>query len=334
MKYTNLFKIISFLIKKLLRDLGDTNWKVFFKKVFTHDIKTKSIILFFSLFFFYYVNLQNVQEKTLFIPLRIEKPEELTLINDVPESINISIRGTRDNIVNLDINKVFALIDIASNKEEGNLVGYPIIRGLPENIVVEGISPSEINLELSSLHRKMIRVEAELTGRISRNYFINDIRVSPRRVEVLAPLDILGDLTTLKTEPIDISGLKSDKEFQVALNKNTHPSIEVEGVDEFTVNLYIQERLQEKSQQGNYPISINLPEYLILDQEYFAERIIYRQASGKKPPSFLDYPNLLFVDTADVVNPGDYTLEIKFNNIIEGIQIVGVEPKFIQITVE
>ncbi len=332
----NLFKIVTALFENIIADLERWDRRKFVKEVFTQNLRTKSVALIFTLFFFYYVNLQNIQQKTLFIPLKIKKPEELALVTEIPESITLSISGRRDDLINLDNNNIFAEISIATNELEGEVTSFPIVKGIPDEIQILGISPDKVDLTFSSLHSKIIRVLPEFVGQLSRSFILDQYTIVPKRLKVSAPLDILEDLTSLKTEPIDIGDLKASKEFEVELNKNIHPNIVVDKSKKFTVSLFIKNRIETRTVVGKFPVEIEfLPDTLVTNEDYFLNRVSYKLKNGVRGEfDFSSEERFFYLDGSAIEEAGTYLLEVKFDNSIKDLEITRVEPSSINVVVE
>ncbi len=329
----NLFKIIVVITKNLIANIEEWNWRKSVRDIFTQDIKTKSIVFLFTALFFYYVNLQDIEQKSFFIPLKIEKTEELTLVNEIPESITLSLRGNKDNLINLDVNNIFAEIAIP-NSEEGMLTRIPQVKGIPQGVQILGISPNEIELQVSFLHKKIIRIEPEFTGRLPRSLILDQYTISPKRLDILAPKDILEDLTSLKTEPIDISNIKSNKEIEVALNKNIHPSIVIDQDRKFLVSLLVEKRIQNKTVTGNYFITIeNLDSNLFIDQDYYVEKIFYQVRDRNNNFDF-NSEFLFSINAENIKEAGNYELKIEFNDPNDDVKITKVEPSSINLEIK
>ncbi|MCA1787895.1 MAG: DisA protein, partial [Desulfobacteraceae bacterium] len=78
---------------------------------------------------------------------------------------------------------------------------------LPPGISVKSIEPSMIDVFLDVPLKKEIPVQAFWVGRLSPDLLMSQVAITPERIIVVGPSQVLEDINTLFTEPISLDGI-------------------------------------------------------------------------------------------------------------------------------
>ncbi|BBM89054.1 hypothetical protein COTS27_00742 [Spirochaetota bacterium] len=319
----DLIKNILPVVSKRIREI---DWREFSISIIRDHKVAKLFSILASLFIFFYMKGQDITEKNLLIPLNIVKNQDLSIANKIPDDITVFVSGTKDVLLNLDVNRMYAEIDITTDGE-GTYVYKPILKGFTDNIQVLRTSPTEIEVTISALERKLIEVIPELIGAPHPDYYLVRYSVKPRRLWVTGPNEILSDVTTIQTEPISIENIKSNKEINVLLNKSVHPLINVDRTKQFSVFLYLRSKFVTETIEGTFLVETGLPKGIL----YTLDRPSVRKISFEVLEDFVEdfdaYESFsFFVRTDNIKAPGQYKLDIEVE-AITGIRFKNFFPK-------
>ena len=308
------------------------NLEIFLKDFFKNNRKGKIVALVFASIFSFYVSLQDVSEMNISIPLRVEIPNDLTIVESPPEQISLFISGKQNDLANLDVKYIFAEIDIDSD-DKGAQKYRPRIKGLSGEIQLNRFVPDEVPLTISKLDNKNILVEPQLFGKLANNYVIKNINISPRVIKISGPTEILADLTTLETEPIDITGLSQNKQITVSFSKSIHPSLKINTEQNFVVELIIGKETVERIIDSKILISKStVSNSLAIAGDHYVTNVRLRmekEVLGDFNPQ--NDVNFLF-DTSQLRSAGSRVLRVE-SLASPGISVVSFGPRFFNVEV-
>ncbi len=330
---------MKFFKKKFLPITKQKKIKKNFTNFFKKNIRKKIISLLVTFGIFIYFEMSNITEKTVSVPLEISNPKGLFIASETPKSVNFYLSGTKASIETFDNNLLKAHIQM-KEKKEGMYYYKPIIKGkIPSNIKITRVSPAEINIKLSIASIKYVDLEPEFISSPKKGFSIVDYKVSPSKVRIKGPKEILSSIVSLKTEPISIKNLEAPKEFEIFINKNVSSLVQFQKDKKYKVKVHIHSISKESIFPSNIPIKIiNLKESLqVLDQEpLFVSNIKYQISTNqKKEEENLSLKNIRILSIANLkeVNQGG-TYNIKVDLIKpRNWQIFSYEPTEITLNI-
>jgi YbbR domain-containing protein len=140
-------------------------------------------------------------------------------IVEFPKLISVTIEGQEQLLKYLKPNEVNAVLDISEAKAGRSF--YTLSRDnikLPKSFLVKGIDPETISLTIEIQLKKVVSVKPHIVGVPEKGYKIVEIKVNPETVTVEGPKSAIAKIDIIKTEPIDINGIKSDLIYKANLN--------------------------------------------------------------------------------------------------------------------
>jgi len=271
--------------------------------------KVTSLVVAIILFAFH--RMGDMQERYVSVPLQLNMNSNLAPSKPYPRNIRVILRGDVNNIYSVAENDIEAYLDLTRYNEPGtykvpvqiNKKGTAFETESPEITV----DPAEITLELDTRISKQFPLSPRFQGYIESGYEMVSQTLNPNQVIIDGPAKLIGNITELSTELIDLRSRNSDFTVRVPVaNPNPLLSIHGDGIAEFTG--LVRELLMIKYFEG-LPISIrNLPEELeaVLDPPSASMRIhgIQNQLD------LLDGQRILAVDCSDLTEPGIYVLPL------------------------
>lgn len=313
-------KIDNFSLSRFLED--------FFKK----NLSIKFLSLLFAVVFSFYVSLQDVSERRMVIPLEIVTAENMAIANEIPKQVAVYISGNKNALGNLDINYVKAIVDV-KERRAGSYRHRPLIRGLADNLHIARIVPEEIPITISPLERKLVEVSPEFFGNPARNYQLEGYEIRPNKLFISGPKEIIEELTSLKTEPINLTSINSDKEIEVSLSRTVHPSINVDREKRFNIRLSVKTKKVEHSLQGLFPITWNLTnKNLFIPETYYVTNVKLLVDSDYSDFFNPEKDVNFFFETTEVDGEGEFSLGVGVLSK-PSVEVTSFEPNLIVVDV-
>ena len=81
---------------------------------------------------------------------------------------------------------------------------------LPPGIVLKGVTPHNVSVDLDVTVRKELPVQVDWTGRLPENLILTEASVEPQRVEIVGSRRVLETLSTVYTEKVFLDRLREN----------------------------------------------------------------------------------------------------------------------------
>lgn len=193
-------------------------------------LKLTSLLLAVGLWFF--VVSQGHSVIDVEIPIGFKNlPDHLEVLEG-QKMLNISIKGQERLLKKLRQGDVNAALDL-SNVKKGNII-LPLTTDnitLPNSLSVIDISPQTVKLKLEEKITKRVPVKSIIVGAPSPGYVVSRIEVTPSLVEIKGIESVITKTYSVKTEPVDISGISENNTYNAYLDtgsiKVSVPEVEV-----------------------------------------------------------------------------------------------------------
>jgi YbbR domain-containing protein len=180
----------------------------------------KILAVFLAITIWYFVVGEERAEVAISIPLElINIPRNLIVVNNVTPSIELRVNGPRSLIRSLSMDSLSKSLDL-SKVRQGSVSFSITAEGipLPRGVKVTRINPTQVVVELQNLMTKKVTVKTRIVGRPAPGYEIDSVQINPEQVEIAGPENVLRNLETLYTKPIDIQGIPSSIKQQAHLD--------------------------------------------------------------------------------------------------------------------
>ncbi len=178
----------------------------------TANIGLKIVSIVFAVLLWFYVTAQMEGKETVKIPLEIVNiPESLTVVNDIPRSIEVTMRGARSDLLKVRLfGNARLTVDLAGT--QGPHLTVPLSKGmitLPEGIASDEVSinsPRILSIELERRVSGPIPVRAVFRGTLPPGLIlVGQPSITPDRVIARGPANAMRSLTEVLTETIDVT---------------------------------------------------------------------------------------------------------------------------------
>lgn len=186
-------------------------------KFLNRNVAVFSFFLLLS-FIFWYINAlgKNITGSVNFPVRYINFPENLALVNELPDRLSLELEGTGYSILRARIsgNKTPLIIDVDNaglsvknneNELEFFIYSYNLresfLRQLRSNFQINSISPDTINFVFDKVISRIVPIEPDIKLNLQKQYMVNgNIAAEPDSVEVTGPRSIVDTIQSVQTE--------------------------------------------------------------------------------------------------------------------------------------
>jgi len=306
--------------------------KLFAKAVENWPAKVLCIALAVILFIFH--QLSSLERRFFSVPLNIERLGALLPSSSYPRMIRVSLRGEANSIYPILEDDIKAYINMESFTKPGT---YTVPVQWRKEGTAQGVEPlqitvdpMEITISLDLKISKFVPLIVHLQGKVEDGYIMTSYSLNPTQVIIDGPAELMGSISGLETDSIDLDGRTSD--FSTTVNiMNRDPLIVIRGngTTEFRGNI---SRIIAVRNIPDVPIVITgIRDTLIGELE---TRIGNLHLEGENQAA-LDYfrppPNFLTVDCSGISRPGTYVLKVQAGNT--GNIILRTDPAEVKIQI-
>lgn len=234
------------------------------KKSLTENLGVKLVALVVALFIWFNASGQKEVVWVKTIPVVLENvPESLVVTGDVPEQVEVSITGTKRQLMLMSFKRMRLLVDLAECSRGRQRVSLtPRQIELPSGIDrrnVRIVEPTALNLRLDRLVTRRTPVSLATDGVIPNNLVLlgGSPSITPSWVSVDGPASVVERLRAVPTRPFDLGKVRESGERVVELDFDRE-TISCEP-DRVTVTL----RVSPKGER----VLANVPPTVLLDSD-------------------------------------------------------------------
>ena len=188
------------------------------------NIGAKIISVLFAVFLWLHVTAQQGENQAFKVPMELVNiPDSLTIIHDVPEFVEVTIHGSRSNLLKLRLfGRLKASVDLSMAKR--GRVNIPLSSAIlnlsdeldPRNIVID--NPKSLSLNFEKVIVNSVPVKVAYKGEIPRDIIITGQPVViPSKVKVRGAASVVSGVSFLTTEEIDIRNKRGRVTHEVGL---------------------------------------------------------------------------------------------------------------------
>lgn len=146
---------------------------------------------------------------TLQVPLEYTKRDlAMEIVETSVNTVNLELEGSGALIKSIRPDQVQVRLDLGKAKAGPNT--FTITRkniSLPPGIVLKGVVPPVVEVELDVLIKKEMPVQIDWVGRLPDHFIMVEATVEPKTVEIIGGRRMLEKMTTIYTEKIPLNDL-------------------------------------------------------------------------------------------------------------------------------
>ncbi len=179
------------------------------KKIFLENLGLKIASVLLAIVLWIFVTSRGQAEMSIDVPLEFKNiPIGLEMVNHNIKLVTLTIKGQEGLIKNLKPADVRVSIDLGKAKKGEGL--YYIQRDdikIPHGLTVTSVDPSSVKVTTAETVTKIVRVVPVVAGELEKGYHIKSIEVAPQTVIIEGIRSEISRISSLKTEPVDVTGL-------------------------------------------------------------------------------------------------------------------------------
>ena len=304
--------------------------KFFLRVVENWPAKVLSLALAIILFIFYRMSI--LETRLFFNPLIIENLNSMMPSSPYPRMIRVSLKGEADNLHSILEDDIETFVDMEEFsapgaykvpirwRKKGTALGVE-----PLQISVE---PMEINLSLDYKISKFVPLSASFSGQVDAGYNMTSYTLDPNQVIVEGPASLMGGISMLQTELIELAGHRSNFSVTASiLNRDPLIVIRGDGMTEFSA------AISQIIPIRNIP---NAPIAVTGVMEGFSGELdiktvnLHMEGSNRDAVEMFVLPSeFIKVDCSGIIEPGTYILQV-ITGTVAGIRF-RVDPEEVAI---
>ncbi|MFN0119821.1 MAG: YbbR-like domain-containing protein [Blastocatellia bacterium] len=188
----------------------------------TENLGLKVIALFLALVS-YGVSRQPVTEVTLVgVPLEYRGLREgLELSGEVPQTVNVRLRGPRDLVRGAGASAFGVVADLAAREPGERMIQLtPAAVTAPDNIEVLRVDPPGIRLAIEQTQQKTVSLEPVFLGAPMPGYERGAWSLEPAVIGIAGPQSRISGVTRVRTEGISLDGRAQS--FEILVEPDFH----------------------------------------------------------------------------------------------------------------
>jgi YbbR domain-containing protein len=195
--------------------------KRFIKEILLKNWSLKATALLLSLILWLFVRGESGPERVVAIPLEVQLPRHMEIINERPTTVEVTMRGAVLSNMWFSQPLPNCIIDLQGNKE-----GDHVITLNPENVrVPKGsgievlqVNPTRVVIILQQTISKEVPIAVPTRGEPAHGFEIYGKLTKPPSVVITGPRSHIEPVAIAPTEPVSISGQKQPSRFFANLN--------------------------------------------------------------------------------------------------------------------
>lgn len=190
------------------------------RKFFLDNLGLKITAVLLSILLWLFATARGQSEISLDVPLELKNiPSGLEVLSQSVKSVSLNVRGQERLIRSIRPSDIRVSIDLSKAKKGEGI--YAISKNnikLHHTITVTNVSPTHVKVLLEETATRTVEIKPVVVGTPEKGFYVKSIEVVPRTVVIEGKRAEVYRLDTIKTEPVDITGLKETFTMDSRLN--------------------------------------------------------------------------------------------------------------------
>jgi hypothetical protein len=287
-----------------------------------------------ALILFVFHRMSTLETRFLSVPLQVEAGADLLPISSYPRLIRVSLRGDANSVYPIGENDIEAYIDLKKQVSGGWYRAPVQIRKRGSAVDVEpleiSVDPIEVSIQLDNKVTRTIPLNVHVRGEVETGFELVSRSFSPTQVTVEGPESVLGSVSALDADPVDLEGRSQTFSVNLAIhNKDPRLVIRGNGMAEFRG--VIRQVMPAMNIDGIHIMVKGL------DGRFEANLggatgSVRVEGSQELLDKFTPPPDFLSVDCSVLREPGTYTLPVAAA-LPDGLVLLRSEPETLDVIV-
>jgi len=182
---------------------------------FVENAALKMVSLILAVTLFILVSGEKETERSLRVGVAYVRPEERVLVTEVPDSVEVWVRGPWTRIKRLDPAGVDPIVVDLTKHNDGDVRFDAADIRLPAGLEVTSIRPSSIRVQFE--HQKTVPVVPELVGAPPDGFIVEKVVAEPATIGLRGPQNTIDGIADVRTLPMSVVGKRAPFRQEVAL---------------------------------------------------------------------------------------------------------------------
>ncbi|MCE5194667.1 MAG: hypothetical protein LLF28_04305 [Nitrospiraceae bacterium] len=192
------------------------------KKIFIENLGLKILAVSMAIILWFFVVSKGQSEIAIDVPIELKNiPQGLECVKQNTKSVSLTIRGQEIFLKNAKPADINVYIDLGKAKKgrSAYFINKDDVK-LPSTMHVLSISPSSITIDIEETATAKVLVIPVVTGTPDPKFIVKSIEVSPKEVTIEGVSSEINGMTSIRTEPVDITGSSRTFTKEIRLETN------------------------------------------------------------------------------------------------------------------
>ena len=182
---------------------------------------------------------------SLSIPIEFKNiPDDLDIGSNVPDRIHIEVRGPSGRLSRDSLSDLAVVLDLSgAHVGERTYTVHPSNTNLPAGVEFHRAVPSQVTLRFDRVMTQEVPV-VPVYSKTPEGYRVQAYQLEPGRVRIRGPEERVKAIARVDTDPVDLSGVVSQKEFRTAVNLRD-PQVRLEVPTTITLKVTLEKSIQK-----------------------------------------------------------------------------------------
>ena len=188
------------------------------KRFLLHNLGWKALSVLLALVLWIVVAREPELATSISLPLLLRNvPDDLDISSDVLERVHVEVRGPSGRLVPENLSQAAVVLDLAGVQPgERTFTIYPRnVRQLPIGVAFYRAVPSQVSLRFERLIFRDLPIEPAYLKGPPDGYGVVKYSFTPSKLRVRGPENRVQKLNHITSDPIDLSGVVSQKGIRV-----------------------------------------------------------------------------------------------------------------------
>lgn len=170
--------------------------------------------LVFAIIIWMYINLNLIYSVSIAIPLDIKLSKVQAIANELPNNVDVTVRGKGWDLIGLVLSKNLSLnIDLTNYKKDTKINIVQSVNeylNLSSNISIISVNPDFVEINFDNIITKMVKVRNMVNVIPKDGYIIiGSPKITPDSVKLTGAISVIGKIKSIPTEQVLINNVNS-----------------------------------------------------------------------------------------------------------------------------
>lgn len=278
-----------------------------------HNWPIKFFSFLAALLLYFGYQILSLQTSSFSVPLIIKDETTLSMNDDPPKMISVSVRAKPEDIAKIRENDISAYINTSPVSASGQY-DLPIRFSIANNLL--GMDPLEITSRPSHLRLNFeeitfawVPIKVLFVGEVSKGYYVDSWTTEPEYIKLKGPSSIMQSSRVVHADKIQLEGKKTSFQEKTTFSV-LHPKLIAEYKGKITVNVVIKPNIINRQFDNIYIIPLHLNAQLDIENQL--DSISLTLSGEELPLTQLQDKNILVeADFSFITEAGSYNVPLR-----------------------